>query len=406
MQRRPVDLFLGLAIWVSGLIGLTVLVQARAGELGPPAGRLTRYIVGSPRHMVVQLTGELAEGDPVLDGERGFLGRLVELRGADGQRIASGPGSPASGTFAALIAIDPEVALPDEPRFVARSAPKDARWVVQTLLPPHKREILKRELTVFVDHNGDALSAFLRPLAEDTIQHGMTVLEANLTDALKRREDAIKALLDRQRGMVKEEILPVLKERLGESAKKKAEPILTEIGRELWDALPMWSLSWRALFDTIPGTSQDRVDVWWAEFVETKAIPIMAAHEGELLKALEDLIEEGAADPEVRKALGDATLRLAKDPEFKELVRGVIEDALVRPFEPSELLTALWEDDGHQARLRDLERRFAPTLQRIGRLLTIDPETGRIDEDLARVLRRVVFRKDARWIELLPEQDG
>ena len=74
---------------------------------------------------------------------------------------------------------------------------------------------------------------------------------------------------------------------------------------------------------------------------------------------------------------------------------------LIRPFEPSELFTKLWEDDGHQARLRDLERRFAPTLQRIGRLLTVDPETGRIDPDLARVLRRVVFKKDARWVELV-----
>ena len=282
-----------------------------------------------------------------------------------------------------------------------RAAPRDARWVVETLLPPHKRKLLQRELTTFVDQNGDALSAFLRPLAEDVIQHGMTVLEANLTKAIKAREEPIKALLDKHRAMVKEDILPVLKARLGDSAKQKAQPILREIGRELWDALPMWSLSWRALFDSIPYTSQNRVDVWWAEFVETKAIPIMAAHEADLIKALEELVEEGAADPEVRKALGDATLRLAKDPEFKELVRGVIEDALIRPFEPSKLFNELWEDEGHQARLRDLERRFAPTLQRLGRLLTVDPETGRIDPDLARVLRRVVFKKDARWVELV-----
>ena len=402
MTRRPLDVLLGLAIWAAALIGLTALVQARAGELGSPAGRLARYLTHEPRRLAgVTLDGELAVGDPVLDAERGFVGRVVAVIGPDGRRVDATPQRPARGTFAAVLAIDPEFALPDEPSFVARAAPKDARWVVQTLLPPHKREILQRELTGFVDQNGDVLTAFLRPVAEDVIQHGMTVLEANLTDAVKSREDEIKALLDKHRGMVKEDVLPVLKERLGESAKRKAEPILTEIGRELWDALPMWSLSWRALFDTIPYTSQNRVDAWWAEFVETKAIPIMSAHEGELVKALEELIEEGAADPEVRKALGDATLRLAKDPEFKELVRGVIEDALIRPFEPSELFTKLWEDDGHQARLRDLERRFAPTLQRIGRLLTVDPETGRIDPDLARVLRRVVFKKDARWVELV-----
>ena len=36
---------------------------------------------------------------------------------------------------------------------------------------------------------------------------------------------------------------------------------------------------------------------------------------------------------------------------------------------------------------------------RIARRLTTD-ESGALDPDLARVLRRVVFRKDARWVEL------
>ena len=38
------------------------------------------------------------------------------------------------------------------------------------------------------------------------------------------------------------------------------------------------------------------------------------------MKALEELIEEGARNPAVRKALAGATRRLAADPEFKAIV--------------------------------------------------------------------------------------
>ena len=52
-------------------------------------------------------------------------------------------------------------------------------------------------------------------------------------------------------------------------------------------------------------------------------------------------------------------------------------------------------------RLDRLSRAFGPTMRRIAHKLTVDPETGRIDENLARVLRRVVFLKDSRWVELV-----
>ena len=145
------------------------------------------------------------------------------------------------------------------------------------------------------------------------------------------------------------------------------------------------------------------MDTWWTEFVDNKAIPILKAHEDELIKALEDLIEEGARDPEVRAALGAATRRLANDPKFKTIIRGVIEDALIKPLDVRVMFERILADPAHQGRLRHLETLFAPMLQRIGRRLTVDPQTGRIDPDLARVIRRVVFNKDARWVEL---EDG
>jgi hypothetical protein len=377
-------------------LGCGYVAQAQVRQHQRPLGKLARYLFVSPQRLEVDLPGPLHVGDAVFDGDRAYLGRVSALpEGA----VWTGELDPAP-TYQVTLEIDPEVTLPSEPRFRTSTAPVDAAWILETLLPPEKRDYVIAELTTFAEENEDAIAEVVRPMAEDTIEHGMTVLEANLKEALAKRDAEIQALLDAHRATVRDDLLPVLKAELGPSAKKKAEPILTEIGRELWNELPMWSLSWRVVVDKIPGTQQDRTEQWWKEFLETKAIPIVAAHEEDLIKALEELIEEGAKNPKVRRALSDATRRLAKDPRFKAIVRGVLEDALVRPFDVGELSKKLLADPEHRARIRDLSHRFGPTLQRIGKKLTTDPETGGIDPDLARVLRRVVFRKDRRWVEL------
>lgn len=403
--RKTGRVLLGGALWLLLLGGAAWLSRTRASELRQPAGELARFLTVAPTRLEVELTAgpaaagsaALAVGDPVLDRERRVLGRVEALTLNGGQ-----VGAVASGTRClARLVIDPEVHLAADARFRARTAPRDsAAWVMETLLPAHKRDMLTAELTAFARANEAELLAFIRPLAEDVVQHGMQVLEQNLAPTLQKHEDEIRLLLDEQREQLKGDLLPALKKRLGPSARRKLDPIVREIGGELRQKLPMWTIGYNAALDWIPGTSKDRLEKWWAQFVDETVVPIIAAHEGELVKACEQLIEEGLADPEVRQAFARASRRLAADPRFKTIVRTIVEEALVRPFDGRALLEKMLADPRHKERLERLQRAFAPTLRRIGHRLTIDPETGRIDPDLARVLRRVVFDKDARWVEL------
>ncbi len=405
MTTRRAKVLAGAAVWALVAVGLLAVARANAAELRGPLGKLGRFLWHRPTVLQVELTGPLRVGDPVLDGERRYLGRVAAIFG---DSVSLHEVSAVSARYTVSLVIDPEAApaLPPEPSFRTRTAPRDGKWVLETLLPPHKREMVADELSRFARVHRRDLETFARPIAEDVIEHAMEVLEANLKHALDAHEPQIQALLSQQRGLIQQEVVPVLKRELGPSAKKKADPILREIGRELWNELPMWSLGWNAFVDTLPGTSKRRVDAWWSQFLEEKAIPIVAAHEKDLLRALEELIEEGARSREVRRALGQATRRLARDPQFKALIRAVLEDALVRPFDLKALVEKVIKDPVHQQRFEALSDAFGPTLQRIGRRLTIDEETGRIDPDLARVLRRVVFKKDARWVELRAPIEG
>lgn len=406
--RRSERVLLGGLIWLAGAAALGLLGRSRAGELRGPAAELGRFLTRAPTRLEVELVGAAAPpgsaalrvGDPVLDARRRVLGRVEALR-VDGRDL--GPlGAIASGTRClARLAIDPEVALPPAPRFRASTAPRDnAAWVMNTLLPEHKRAMLLEELRAFAAAHEGEIVELLRPIAEDVVAHGMGVLEQNLAATLQRHEAEIRALLDEQREKLKGDVLPTLKKRLGPSARKKLDPIIRQIGGELRAKLPVWTIGWNATLDVIPGTSQDRLEKWWTGFVDETVVPIIAAHETDLVRTFEQLLEEGLADPEVRQAMARASQRLAGDARFKAIVRTIVEEALVRPFDAPGLIAKLLQDDRHRARLDRLQQAFAPTLRRIGQQLTIDPATGRIDPDLARVLRRVVFDKDARWVEL------
>lgn len=408
-ERTRRKALIGAGLWLVAAAGVAWASRSRAQELVAPAARIGRWALAPARTLEVELPGHLAVGDPVLDDspERRLLGRVARIR--DPKELArvvtatwTGPEATWGQRWKVTLAFDPEAAPPARPVAATRWAAADGRWVLETLITEPKRKMIADELQAFLDENRAEVEALVRPIAEDVIGHAMGLLEQNMAAALEKRNKEIHELVDAHRLMIKDELLPVLKKKLGPSARVKAEPLLREIGRELWDALPMWSLGWSAFVDKIPFGQRTRTDQWWADFLENKAIPIVQKHEAELLGALGELIEEGARDPEVRAQLALASRRLANDPKFKALVRGLIEDTIVRPFDGRALVEKLIKDPKHQERLRRLEGKAGPMLQRIGRRLTTDPATGRIDPDLARVLRRVVFGKDGRWVELSP----
>lgn len=400
----------GLLIWGATLGGAAAVAAARGGEVRAPASRLARYALHAPSRVRVDLPcipdpasasgwTTLQPGDPILTrSDRTYVGAVesVEALRSDGVSPLSTP------VFTAVLALDPEIDPSEltDGTYRFETAAGDFAWVLSTLLPEAKRERIREELSAFVSSHSEEIAQVLRPIGEEVLEHTMTVLDKNLAPALKTHEKEIQAVIDRHRDALKDELLPVLKAQLGPTVKEKARPILTKIGRELWDELPMWDLSWSLFRDKLPWQQKKYVDEWWEQFLETKAIPIVKAHEDELVKAGETLVQEGIRDPKVRAAFGEAWRRLAKDPEFKKVVRLVVEDALVRPYDAQGLAKRILSDEGHRTRFAALEQSFAPTLRRIARMISLDDKEYGLSPDLARVLRRIVFQKDARWVSV------
>jgi hypothetical protein len=409
-QKSPLHFAAGIAIWASLVTGGVAFAMMRGSEIGPPAERVLRYAVRAPGRIETRVQAAWDErehgwiapqpGDPILEAEsRTFVG-VIESVSAD-------PAAVTTPSYSLRLALDPEY----DPRDLEGAvygfdqASGDGPWILNTLLPPKKWAIVQAELAAFVDSHSDEIAEAIRPVGDEVVAHAVEVLNANLGTTLQRHTKEIDALTDKYRGTLKDELLPVLKEQLGPSAREKAKPLLTKIGRELWDALPLAQGGWAWIKDKTPFMGSDYGEKWWNEFLENKAIPIVKAHEEELIKAGEDLVKEGLKDPKVRAAFSDTARKLAKDPEFQALLRTIIEESLVKPFDLGGLVKTIAANPKHRARFLALQDRFAPTLEKIIRLVAVEQKKdGRdgLSKEVALVLRRKVLNKDARWVSVRP----
>jgi hypothetical protein len=387
MKHRAV---FGAIIWVVALGSIGTMLSS--AELDSRWGRLWRYASHSPQTVKLEVprAESLVPGERVMSFQNGRLrlvGRVLDA------------GSASSGNNFAHIAMDPECApVTSAAHFRVINARGDMSWALRQILPEHKLEKIKNELVKFKDQNKDRLMALGQIVAKDLVKESIDVLNVNLSSAVKKHEKEWRKVLDKHRESLKDDLLPVLKERLGPIVKKKLKPILTKIGKELWTELPVWSVTWRALIDKLPGVRQQYMETWWEDFLENKAIPIVKAHEKEFIELAEDLSIQAAEDEAVRNRFAVIARRLVDDPDFRNLVNKILNESLIEPFEGEKFLREMLNKKEFQDKFNELNLEFAPVLQRITQIIIEDEEKGGLNPDLVQVVRRVFFEKQARAV--------
>src|SRR5690606_18417496 len=98
------------------------------------------------------------------------------------------------------------------------------------------------------------------------------------------------------------------------------EPIVDELGREIWDRLPIWSFSWRFAWQSLPLTSDDLMEERWREFVGDEIAPLVRARMGDLIATSKLAARDIFASPKVAAALRELGVTVMTDPEFHDII--------------------------------------------------------------------------------------
>lgn len=274
--------------------------------------------------------------------------------------------------------------------------------VIQTLLPPEKRERIQALIREAIELDGDEIAAAMRPIVTRSLRESVPVVERALKESVARHRDEIEQLGERYREAILEErLLPLVREEVMPIVREHAEPVAQTIGRELWDSASIWRFGWRALYDRTPLPSRDLLKEEWDRFVQEEAIPIVQRHMDEVIEAQRNILIDISKNPRVRQELREVAEELASDPELQDLVTAIVRESIIDNQELRDVWAENWQSEDAQAALQLTSRRLEPVVRKIGDELFGTREGG-ISPSFARVLRNQVLGKDRRWITAHP----
>ncbi len=393
---KHVRIAIGLAFWCAAG-ALLWTVSHGWGETTTPGGRpvtqLWQYYT-SGRRLQLHLPPSLAlsAGNPVLAADaQGSLQQVgVVLTLSEDGQTAEAALFPSAG------------AIPSAQAYYL-SNPDSIGWVVQTLLPPARRQQIQEAMMAAFRENERDLLAALQPVLENSVRDAFGVLEQDLPLAVEHHRPQLEALASRfESEILKRELVPLVKQRIWPIVRRDSEPTVREIGAELWERVSVWSFVWRGAMDHFPLVrGRDRVTMELQRFVDEEAVPILTHHQGEYLEIIERIVRDVANDPTVQAGFRQSFLHVERDPQLRQILGSILQEAVVQnPHFWSALRRNVTSAES-QAVMRLASDRFEPTVRRIGDIVLGTREDG-LTPEFNRVLRQQVLLKDRQGIVLGP----
>lgn len=274
--------------------------------------------------------------------------------------------------------------------------------VLETLLPPEKRERIQQRITDTLSEHGEEITAAFRPVVENSLKESAPVLEDALKASVERHEAEFKELGSRwEQEILKDRMIPLFREEILPTVREHGEPVAKQIGRELWDRASIWRFGWRALYDRTPLPEKDLLKAEWERFVDNEAIPVFESHMDDIVNAQKQIFVDISENETLRDEVEAVFKEMAADKPFQDLMKTVVREAVIDNKELHQIWARNFKSDQAKAAIRLAGERFEPVVREIGDDLFGTREGG-IDPDFARVLRNQILGKDKRWIVAVP----
>ena len=414
-MKRRLRVVIGVAVWIGATVGLGALLHDPEDQRKELAAAHTRdWILTRRTPIVVEFPEpvELAVGDPIFfaptPGDLTLVGAVTEL-------VHSGPPEDDSPSrrrrgvvrsAKAWLSTSGHSELKTTSPLTYISVPQTASWVVQTLFPEERLGWIAREWNATLLQHRDEIFGAIQPLVEDTVVDLERTFIADLPEAIGRHQKKISAIVDDfQSNVVRKEFLPILEDELFPLFLRRAKPSLDAIGTEVLERLPVWSFTWRLLYERLPLTGEDYLRMEWNRFVANEVAPILRTHIGDVLGAFQDVVAEVAKNPKVGATLRRTIEALLRDRELQREIRLIFQELILDNPRFHRAMERRWRSPEMKLAIDRLTHLLAPFFKRVTEVV-FGTRGGGITPEFARVLRTQVLEKDRRWLLLEASEAG
>jgi len=296
------------------------------------------------------------------------------------------------------------------PRLSARhtltfyETPQTMDFVLKTMLPRETRdEIAKITTKAYLKHHQEIFGK-LRPILEAGLQDAASVIQEEFQLSITRHEQDLSRLgVKYQRELVEAKIIPLINKEIWPIVQAEAEPLVKDVGEEIWSKASVWRFGWAFIYDATPLPRRNLAKKEFNRFVQEYALPILSAHIKDFIKLQQKILAKISRSQKVQNVVMDSFKTASRDPELQKVVVSILQDVFVNNERLQTVVNDYWTSEKTQEALRIADDRLEPAVTQIGELLFGNPKQ-RVTPEFARVLRANVLKKDHRWF-LLEKHD-
>ncbi|MEO2015430.1 MAG: hypothetical protein ABGZ53_13765 [Fuerstiella sp.] len=403
---KPRHVIIGVLFWAAA-VGcswyiLRTELTAQSSDVSELSSGVTRWLSGQYRYSQAACDRQLvvALGDPIfLQSENGTWSQVGLATNINGQ-FRRAP--VVSKTTEVLIYEDAVAACGDRFQLQYHTTPMSLDWVVMTMIPRERQKAIALLIADEWKAHQEEIMDRLRPVMKEGLRKGMKAVEAELPQILRNHREEFRKLGDRyETEILKAEVLPLVRDEILPIIEEEALPLAEEVGRALWKRVSLLSFTYSYLYDRSPLPKRDALRAEFQRFIDEVALPELRSRSHQFLQVTEDIVKRSMENPKVKDALKRNLRRVAEDPEFHELVKAIVREAVVENQTLRLEMEAYRKDQETRAAFGLAGDRLEPVVRQIGDMIFGTRDTG-ITPEFSRILRSQILNKDRRWFVMVP----
>jgi len=327
------------------------------------------------------------------DGDFHQVGEIRMVKTSDGRHAMNSTAA----VYGEALFYPTQNPIPVNATVTYHTTENSVQWVLETMLPPEKREQIGVEISnAFADHHEEIIAA-LQPIVRESLYEGFSVIESDLPKVIAKHRAELEKIGGRyQAEMVERELVPLVKKEIFPIVRKHAEPVAQEVGGEIWQRVSLWKFGWRLAADKLPLIKKKRFEEEWQRFVNKEVVPILEKNSDEFVKVTQEIVKETATNKKVQTAVRKNIQEIVEDPAVQKVLWAIIKESMVDNPRMREAMEKHWTGPKAEKAFRITGQRLQPTVHRIGELLFGNLNEG-ITPEFQTVLRNQILGKDKRW---------
>lgn len=415
MQTRKI--ILGTSTWLALMIGGVFAVHTQFTTNGHGASEtisgIASWLVGAPNEYVAVSASYLllAPNDPVfLKTEDGRFQQVGRVRNnfapppADSRKPVSRQIEAFTQKASVVLydsVIDDQFPLGYQLEY--HTTPTALDWVATTLITSERQQQIAEIIAKDWEKHREQVMLKLQPVVKAGIGKCVEAIEAELPTVLNAHRGDFGKLADRyQVEIIRNQIVPLVRAEILPIVQEEVRPLATELGKDLWNRVSLFSFTWRYLYDVSPLPEKNAVKLEFDRFMKEEVTPALESRSNEFVAVTERILGRISRNEKIRSVIRENLKKVATDMELQSIVWAIVQESVINNQTLRTTMRDYWASAEVQDAMSAATANFETTARTIGDTIFGSREGG-VTPEFARVLRAQILMKDRRWFVIIPK---